>query len=245
MADLYTVNNAADGVCISGNQSSWANARDASGASVNTSYSKYPNTTTAFRRNARGGGISYGVFRSFYYFDTSGITGTVSSATFKIYGYSATDGSIITVKSTAFGGDGGTALATTDFNNITGYSAGASLAGNATDYSATILAGSWSTSGYNDLASTSGLRADMQNNDVVIICVMDYTNDYLNVALTSNATLNFGGYYTENTGTSKDPYITYEVAASGYGNIVSGVAAANIGKVDGVATANIEKVIGV
>ena len=34
-------------------------------------------------------------------------------------------------------------------------------------------------------------------------------------------------------------------AASGYGNAVSGVAAANIGKVDGVTTANIEKVIGV
>ena len=34
-------------------------------------------------------------------------------------------------------------------------------------------------------------------------------------------------------------------AASGYGNSVSGVAAANIGKVDGVTTANIEKVIGV
>ena len=39
--------------------------------------------------------------------------------------------------------------------------------------------------------------------------------------------------------------VTYTAAASGYGNIVNGVAAANIGKVDGVATANIEKVIGV
>ena len=38
--------------------------------------------------------------------------------------------------------------------------------------------------------------------------------------------------------------ITY-TEASGYGNAVNGVAAANIGKVDGVTTANIEKVIGV
>ena len=38
--------------------------------------------------------------------------------------------------------------------------------------------------------------------------------------------------------------VTY-TAASGYGNAVNGVAAANIGEVKGVATANIEKIIGV
>ena len=38
--------------------------------------------------------------------------------------------------------------------------------------------------------------------------------------------------------------ITY-TEASGYGNAVNSVAAANIGKVDGVTTANIEKIIGV
>ena len=39
--------------------------------------------------------------------------------------------------------------------------------------------------------------------------------------------------------------VTYEEAATGYGNAVMGVASANIGKVSGVATANVEKVIGV
>ena len=39
--------------------------------------------------------------------------------------------------------------------------------------------------------------------------------------------------------------VTYTAAASGYGNAVNGVAAANIGKVNGVATADIEKVNGV
>jgi hypothetical protein len=243
MADLYSNTN--DGTCFSGNQSSWAAARDHAGTTSQTNAA----TTSVFvkvaRVGTRGGGTAYSVNRSFYYFDTSGITGTVSSATLKIYGYSsATDGSAIAVKSTAFGGDGGTALVAGDFNNITGYSTGASLAGSATDYSATILTTAWSGSGYNDFASTADLRTDMQNDNVVIICVMDYTNDYLNSALTSNATLNYGAYFTDQSGTSKDPYITYEVA-TGYGNIVSGVAVANIGKVDGVATANIEKVIGV
>jgi len=243
MADLYS--NTGDGICFAGNQSSWAAARDAGvAASVSTTSTHISTMVFAGRGPTRGGGIYYAVNRSFYYFDTSGITGTVSSATFKIYGSgSATDGSIIAVKSTAFGGDGGDALDARDFPQIVGHSAGSSVDGTG-DYSANIQSG-WNTSGYNDLASTALLRTDMQDDDVVIICVMDYTNDYKNVALTSNATLDLGGYYTDNTGTSKDPYITYEVAASGYGNIVNGVAAASIGKVDGVATADIEKVIGV
>jgi len=241
MADLYS--NTGDGWAFSGSKTSWAAARDDAGTTYSSSSTRMT-VMTQVNRFAGRGGTFYQVRRSFYYFDTSGITGTVSSATFKIFGFSTNDGSVIAVKSTAFGGDGGTALAASDFNNITGYSAGASLAGSATDYSAQILTSSWSTSGYNDLASTADLRADMQNDDVVIICVMNYTNDYLNSALTSNVNLDCGGYYTDNSGTSKDPYITYEVA-TGYGNIVSGVAAANIGKVDGVATANIEKVIGV
>ena len=243
MADLYS--NTGDGNIHSGYQSSWANARDHVGATRNAEQG----TTSAFvavvRQAARGGGINYIVYRSFYYFDTSGITSTVNSATFKIAGLFANDASCIAVKSTAFGGDGGTALAASDFNNITGFSTGASLAGSATDYSATILTTAWDKlAGYNDLASTASLRTDMQNDDVVIICVMDYTNDYLNSALTSNASLNYGAYYTDNIGTSKDPYIEYELA-TGYGNAVSGVASGNIGKIDGIATANIEKVIGV
>ena len=55
-------------------------------------------------------------------------------------------------------------------------------------------------------------------------------------------------YYSEGTGTSKDPYLEIDgisVAGSGYSNEVLGVASANIAKVNGVATANIGKVMGV
>jgi hypothetical protein len=95
------------------------------------------------------------------------------------------------------------------------------------------------------MTGTSDLKTDMQNNDVVIICFMDYTNDYLNVAPTSNAALNVGGRFTESggSGTSQDPYIEYTLG--GYANNVSGVAAANVGKVNGVAVADIDKIIGV
>ena len=115
------------------------------------------------------------------------------------------------------------------------------MAGSATVYGSQILTSSWSTSGYNNFTATSDLLTDMKNQDVVIICFMDYTNDYLNSALTSNVTLNCGGFYAEG---SVDPKIDYTLA-TGYANDVNGVASANIGKVMGVATANIEKVNGI
>ena len=242
MPNLYSNNN--DGYIVSSVAGTWAGARDdTTGGSINTTSTSYSGFTAVTRFGSRGGGNTYRVIRSFMYFDTSGITGTVSAATIKIRGYLSNDGSIIAVKSTAFGGDGGTVLATSDLDAITGYSTGSSLAGNATDYSNSITSTSWSTSGYNDLTGTSDLRADMQNNNVVIICFMDYTHDYLNNAVGSNATLNYGAYYTNYTGTSRDPYIEYTLA--GYGNAVNGIAAANIGKINGVAIANIDKVNGI
>ena len=233
-----------DGSMYIVNQSSWANARDATSAStLLVGSQRTTNFTQVIRSAGRGGGNVYSVYRSFLFFDTSGITATVASAELSIRGYSANDGSVIAVKSTAFGGDGGTALATSDFNAISGWSAGSSLAGSATVYGAQKTTTNWTTSGWNDFTATSDLLTDMKNNDVVIICFMDYTNDYLNSALTSNASLNCGGYYADYPGTAYDPHIDYTLA--GYSNNVNGVAAANIAKVNGVATANISKVNGI
>ena len=247
MPNLYSNTN--DGWISSNTQSSWAAARDAvSGGTPDTNdlYTTYPVSVSRF--GGRGGGNTYRVIRSFMYFDTSGITGTVSAATIKIRGYNLTSGSIIAVKSTAFGGDGGTALAAGDIDAIVGWTTGASAEGNVTKYSSPALGAglstTWSTSGYNDLASTSDLRSDMKNNNVVIVCFMDYTNDFRNTALTSNVSLSTGLWWTDYSGTSNDPHIEYTIAA-GYANNVNGVAAASISKINGVATASIEKVNGI
>ena len=225
-------------------QSSWANARDATSGVAITSNSYNAYFTGVARNPARGGGSVYNIYRSFMAFDTSGISGTVASATLSIRGYHSNDGSVIAVKSNAYGGDGGTSLANGDLDAITGWSAGSSLAGSATVYGSQILTSSWSTSGYNVFTATSDLLTDMKNQDVVIICFMDYTNDYLNSAPTSNVTLNCGGFYAEQSGTSVDPKIIYTLAA-GYANSVNGVASSNIGKINGIATASIEKVNGI
>ncbi len=233
-----------DGYVGSTNQSSWSNARDAtSGTGKNTIASSNSVFTAVAKGLSRGGGITYTVYRTFMYFDTSGITGTVASATLSVRGAFSNDGSVIAVKSDAFGGDGGTALANADFNNIVGWNATSSLDGLATVYGAQILTSSWNTSGYNNFTATSDLLTDMKNNNVVIICFMDYTNDYLNVAVSSGF-LNTGAWMANYTGTSRDPKIDYTLA-TGYGHEVNNVGASSIAKVKGVATASIAKVIGV
>jgi hypothetical protein len=244
MAEQYGTTD--DGRIESGT-TTWAGARDVdTGATIATTELESQSFTVVNRFGSRGGGNTYRIGRTFIYFDTSSITGTVASAQFEIVGSAGADGSIIAVKSTAFGGDGGTALAVEDFDAMPGWTDGASQAGNVTTYSVAFESSSetWSTNSANVVAGTSDLLADMKNNDVVIVCFMDYTYDYLNVTPTSNGTVNLGGRYAEASSSGQRPRIDYTLA-TGYGHIVSGVAATNIGKVDGVATANIEKVIGV
>ena len=223
-------------------QSSWANARDGTTANnSNDGVSQSTSFTWVYKSvDPRSGATVYGVRRTFMVFDTSSISATVASAELSVRGYSANDGSVIAVKSDAYGGDGGTNWSTSDFNNIVGFSTGSSLAGSATVYGAQKTTTNWTTSGWNDFTATSDLLTDMKNNDVVIVCFMDYTNDYLNVA-PGTASLNCGGYYAESS--SYKPHIDYTLA--GYGNSVNGVASANIGKINGVATADISKVNGI
>ena len=166
--------------------------------------------------------------RVFLAFDTSGITGTLSAAHIDVNGGSGSDpnpNDTIMIKSTAFGGDGGTALSTSDHFSSLDYS---------TAYSSELT--TWST-GNNEYTLTAAALADIKNNDEFIVAIIDNDNDYANSATTATAdiTIDFDVTIT----------LDYALAATGYSNTVMGVASANIGKVTGVATANIETVIGV
>ena len=183
------------------------------------------NSIQWFRSTARGGGTMRYI-RTFFYFDTSSVTGTVSSGEVQIAsGYTQTSADVIGVKSTAFGGDGGTDLADDDFNNV--------------DFSTayTTVNTSWSTSA-NALTLTSTALTDMKNNDYFIIALVEYDSDYLD-SDTSN------GAFTAGIAFGSAIRLNYTLASTGYSHEVNGVAAANIGKVKGVATASIGKVIGV
>jgi len=166
--------------------------------------------------------------RVFLAFDTSGITGTLSAAHVDVNGGSESDpnpNDTIMIKSTAFGGDGGTALSTSDHFSSLDYS---------TAYSSELT--TWST-GNNEYTLTAAALADIKNNDEFIVAIIDNDNDYANSNTTATAdiTIDFDVTIT----------LDYTLAATGYSNTVMGVASANIGKVTGVATANIETVIGV
>ena len=245
---MPTINVNRQGTATGAVSSNFNTARTSAAGSVNDGDTSSSIHVQYFHSASRGG-LTKRFKRVFLHFDTSGITGTLSAAHVDVRGTSSSDpNDTIMIKSTAFGGDGGTALAAGDIDAIVGWTTGASAEGNVTKYSSPALGAglstTWSTSGYNDLASTSDLRSDMKNNNVVIVCFMDYTNDFRNTALTSNVSLSTGLWWTDYSGTSNDPHIEYTIAA-GYANNVNGVAAASISKINGVATASIEKVNGI
>ena len=155
--------------------------------------------------------------RAFLHFDTSGITGTLSAAHIDITGNGSSPdpNDTIMVKSTAFGGDGGTALATSDHFSSLDYS---------TAYSDELT--SWSTSGNNEFTLTAAALADIKNNDHFTLAIIDNDNDYANsdATATSDIAIDFDVTIT----------LDYTVAASGYGHDVIGVAASSVGKVNSV-----------
>ena len=137
-----------DGTMYSGGPgtgANWATARDANTASAAFTTSAWVNWATNVNYSppgGRGGAAFYGIFRSFFYFDTSGVTGTVSAAEIYIKGFGNGSGDAILIKSNAFGGDGGTALAKADFDAMPGWVDGSSAAGNVTAYTSESTWGS-------------------------------------------------------------------------------------------------------
>ena len=111
----------------------WADARDATSGTVfgAAGIHNYHSAIRAFHTPGRGSNV-YWCGRCFFAFDTSGITGTVASATLKLYGFSQDTADIIVVKATK--PDLSTNIASADFDAITGFSAGNTMNGNVTDY---------------------------------------------------------------------------------------------------------------
>ena len=236
-----------NGTIFNSNQSSHANARDATtGNSINTTSTN----VTAFpyvRSPGRSGGTVYRIDRIFLYFDTSTITSTPASATFSIQRTTTAPlGNFRIIKSNAFGGDGQTGLSRADFDAFPGFSAGSTMSGNVTDYCDNIIdASAWGTSSdYNDTAINlnSTALSDMASNDFFILAIVNFDFDYKNVDSSINVTQRLAHYTPDFSSTTRDPKIDYVVG--GYSNDVIGVASADIGEVNAVATADIAEING-
>ena len=180
----------------------WAGARDATSGTVNsTTNATEQEAITVFAFSGRGA-TTYRVYRSFFYFDTSAITTTVSSATLKFRFLTTRQGSAnaIAVKSTAFGGDGQTTLANGDFDALDF----------GTPYTSEIDTSNTST--YTSITLNATARADMQNNDYLIFALINYDYDYTNDP-PSDANTKVKVTFANQTGTSTDPVIDYTAAA--------------------------------
>ena len=222
---------------------SFSSIRDAtSGTQSSATAGNYRFAPRFVASTGRGG--FYDIRRTFFAFDTSVITSTVASATINIYGDTNGTLDIIGVKATR--PDLVNPIVSADFDAITGFSAGSSMAGNVTDYTAEVT--SWSTSGYNSITLNAAALSDLQSLSVFAICFVGYDNDYLNVdpGFSSGINQNTGMYYANATDAAKRPYIDYTIAAAASEiDKINAIAIASVDKIDGTAKANYSKVLGI
>ena len=212
MAILYS--HANDGYVARQNVPSWSNARaNSSGTSAFSTGTSFFQGISAFVAAGRGGGSVYTIYRSFMYFDTSGISTNVDSATLKVRGTGQTGGDLIALKSTS----NISALGTADYEEIEGWdssgtdgSGGGDMESSVTKYSNEIT--TWSATGYNDIALNAQALADMRDDSTLYIALINFDYDLKDVEPT-DATGRNGLYYQNYTGTSRDPYVDYTLAA--------------------------------
>lgn len=135
------------------------------------------------------------VIRSFFYFDTSAIAGTVTAAALNIYGI--TRASTVTAAGvTCQKGTQSSTLVNADYDAFSGSS-----------YDSIA---SWDQTDYNTFTLNSTGISDVNINGTTKVCcrpLQDYNNEL--------PLLGFGEgmYYADNTGTTKDPYL--EITAGG------------------------------
>ena len=204
-----------DGVVQRTSQSSWYNARAAiSGTYAQNLASIATSAVAATVTATRGGGSAYNIYRAFFHFDTSGVSGTIDNATFKVRGVGGITGDLIALKAKA----GISTLSTIDYGNIFGWSVagvngsgGCDLEDAVTKYSGEIS--TWSSTGYNDITLNDQAKSDMSSDNDFYVALVNFDYDLKDQAPTDHLGVN-GMYFENNTGTSKDPYIDYEVAVS-------------------------------
>ena len=220
---MPTLNAGRVGYVVGTAGTNFATSRTANGSSaVDGPTGNYSFAIQSFFSSGRGGG-TYRQTRTYIYFDTSGITSTVSSATLKITGYSTTTSDIIVLNGTnAFGGDGDDALATNDFNEV-------NIGGFTQPFSSNE---SWST-GLNSITLNANALSRIELDDDTVMGVMNFTTDYSNSAPTSTvqAGIAFGTTIQ----------LEYEVSAATDITSVNTITKSNITSYNTIAAANIDE----
>lgn len=192
-------------------------ANNPSNTAVSISY-----TATAGR-----GSLTHRMFRSFFTFDTSGITATPSSATLNFRTATVPSSTpVIAVKSSAFGGSNSNLVASEFFNNV---AFGTDLSNPTTITSSNPFS----------ITLNSTARTNIKNQSWFIVAVVDYANDDQNTAATT-ATDN-----KSNINWSTTPYLDYTLPSTSDISSVNGIALADISSVNSIAIADIASINGV
>lgn len=172
----------------------WTATRNGTtGVSAVSNGTDSPNAITAYES-----GGTYVIYRSFFYYSLTGLSGTVTATTENIYGSSNAESNVSSQKGTQ-----ATPLTTADYDSFSG--------------SAYCNTAAWTTSNYNVLTYGEGGLSDVQAalEGTHLSCLREYSKDYSNstpVGLFRN-----GCKYSEDTSGTSDPYlyITTEAAAAG------------------------------
>jgi len=213
----------------------WFSARDSPNA---TSVSNHSGGTigsafAAYWFFGRGG-PDYNVIRSYFYFDLTTISGTITAIDLYIRAQNGGTNNInvaINGNGLAFGGNGSSPFTSGEFD-ING--------GMQNDYINSQGVG-WSAGSYQQFSLNANAIADATNNQFLILQVIDFDFDYFNNDPTPGGPININGGFQA----FFPNYLSVTTTAAGYPNNVMGVTSANIDNVIGIATANIDNVIGV
>tara|TARA_R100000541_G_scaffold14890_1_gene24284 strand:+ start:73 stop:783 length:711 start_codon:yes stop_codon:yes gene_type:complete len=221
----------------SGNKTSWSAARDAPVSSFGINF-----TTTQFNRtraiqelySSGPKGDAYLVNRAFFYFDTSVITDNITAIDLKVQGVSNSGRNVRVAKSTAYGGNGGTAYASSDFDSWT------STNGlNPTPYNDSNHVWSSST---NTIALNSTAITDANNDSYLILVIVGGSFDYPNSVPLIPFDFASGVQFAS---TTVFPQLFITHSASGYGNLILGLPIIKYDKVNSIARSDISEIIGV
>ena len=237
--------NTTDGYQASGLKPTWDDVHDAvSPQSVNATSAG--GTVWGIRVEYASARSKYYLVRTFFDWDVSGISGTVSAASINVKTHTNNDCSPgIVLKSGHDPSDTSTAWNSTWLTGLGGTISGwgPSSTGVTTFSAATATAANGSFTSFTlNAAGLSHLNSVVGTSNLFKVVIMDNDHDLQDSAPSG---LERTGYYYANDSTAGNrPYLDYTIS-TGYGEDVIGVASANIGKVVGVATANVGKVSGV
>jgi hypothetical protein len=178
-----------DGCIYSGTGTSWATLRGlGTGSTVN-------NTATSDNSAIRASFSSpnYAIYRSFFFFDTSYITGPIALCIANLYGsYTLGSPSVYLQKGTST-----SSISTSDFDAFTGFAYGSF-----SDY--------WSSSYHGIPFNATGV-SEINLSGVTCICAREGC-DYNDTAPTGFITA--GCYFADNTGITRDPFLSITTATT-------------------------------